>query len=195
MSTLNSETKTRILAAALRLLKEKGGKGVRMSDIAAAADVSRQAVYLHFESRLNLMVETVRYGDQVNDAQAQVAPWTQAEGVDKLDAWIEFWGNYIPQVYGVAKALMLARESDEAAEAAWNDRMQDIRNSCKKTIDSLAKSGKLRSEWKSKTATDVLWTLLSMPAWEQYVQTCGWSNKHYVRQMKLMARQILVNDD
>ncbi|MEN1785420.1 MAG: signal peptide peptidase SppA, partial [Bacteroidota bacterium] len=35
----------------------------------------------------------------------QVQPWRDAEGVEKLDAWIEFWGKYLPQIFGVAKAL------------------------------------------------------------------------------------------
>ena len=160
MSTENPETKTRILSAALTLLKDKGGKGVRMSDIAAEANVSRQAVYLHFDSRPNLMVATVQFADQLNNASQQVQPWADADGVDKLDAWIEFWGNYIPQIYGVAKALMVARETDDAAAAAWEDRMTDVRKSCKKTIDSLASSGQLSSHFKAKNAADVLWTAL-----------------------------------
>ena len=76
-----------------------------MSDIAKAAGVSRQAIYLNFESRTDLMVATVQYGDQVNDAASQVQPWREADGVEKLDAWIKFWGNYLPQIFGVAKAL------------------------------------------------------------------------------------------
>ena len=193
MSTENLETKTKILAAALNLLKEKGGKGVRMSDIAREADVSRQAVYLHFESRLNLMVATVQYGDELNDAAKQVRPWAEAEGVKKLDTWIEFWGNYVPQIYGVAKALMVAKETDEAAEAAWNDRMNDVRKSCKKTVDSLAKHCRLSDRWTNKLATDLLWTTLSIPAWEQYTHSCGWSTKQYIKHMKAWAQITLTN--
>ena len=164
-----------------------------MGDIAKEAEVSRQAVYIHFESRLNLMVATVQYGDELNDAAEQIKPWAKAEGVDKLDAWIEFWGNYIPQVYGVAKALMVARETDDAAEAAWRDRMADIRKSCRKTVDSLAKTGNLSKRWSNKTATDVLWTILSIPAWEQYNQICGWSTKQYIKHMKSTAHALLVD--
>lgn len=195
MSTSNPDTKTRILEAALKLLKEKGGKGVRMSDIAAAASVSRQAVYLHFESRVNLMVATVQYGDELNDAGKQVQPWADAEGVAKLDLWIEFWGNYIPQIYGVAKALMLARDQDEAADAAWLDRMKDVRKSCRKTVDSLGKAGVLNGEWTIRTATDFLWTLLSLPAWEQYTHDCGWSRRQYVSRMQTMAKRVLIDPE
>ena len=189
MSSHQSETQTRILKAALRMLKQKGGKGVRMADIASAAKVSRQAVYLNFKSRTELMVATVQYGDQVNDAASQVQPWREAHGAEKLDAWIEFWGNYVPQIFGVAKALMIAKETDEAAAAAWNDRMSDVRRSCRQTMDSVAKAGQLLDEWNIKTSSDALWTLLSISAFEQYTTSCGWTVKQYVGCLQQVARR------
>ncbi len=55
MSSENIETRTRILDATVRMLEEQGGRGVRMGDIAKAAGISRQAVYLHFSSRAELL--------------------------------------------------------------------------------------------------------------------------------------------
>lgn len=192
MSSESSETKTKILSAALRLLVASSGKDVRMSDIAKAAGVSRQAIYLNFESRTELMVATVQYGDQVNDAASQVQKWRNAEGIDKLDAWIEFWGNYLPQIFGVAKALMVARETDEAAAAAWHDRMADVRRSCHKTICSLDQTGVLADGWKIKPAADVLWTLLSVAGYEQLTVDAKWSTKQYVKHMQISARRLFV---
>jgi|SRR6056297_3420854 len=192
MSSELTETKKRILAASLDLLVRNAGKDVRMSDIAKAAGVSRQAIYLNFESRTDLMVATVQYGDQVNDAAAQVRPWRDAEGVEKLDAWIEFWGNYLPQIFGVAKALMVARETDEAAAAAWHDRMADVRRSCHKTICSLDQTGLLAADWKIKPAADVLWTLLSVAGYEQLTVDAKWSTKQYVKHMQTSARRLFV---
>ena len=51
-------TPARILDAALALLREGGP--VRMSDIAKAAGVSRQAVYLHFPTRAQLLIAAAR---------------------------------------------------------------------------------------------------------------------------------------
>lgn len=192
MSSTIPETKKKILAAALKLLKAEGGKGVRMSDIAKEAGVSRQAVYLNFESRLNLMVATVQYADDLNDAERQVSRWRDSSGIEKLDLWIEFWGGYIPQIYGVAKALMVAKEADEAAAAAWDDRMSGVRQCCKVTIESLVEHGQLSDRWNSKTATELLWTMLSVPSWEQYSKDCGWSTKRYVKTMKEVAHSCLV---
>lgn len=192
MSSYKSETKTKILAAALKLLTNNAGKGVRMSDIAKRAGVSRQAIYLNFESRTELMIATVQYGDDINGAQEQVKPWRDATGVEKLDAWIEFWGNYLPQIFGVAKALMLARETDEAAAAAWQDRMADIRRSCQITIQSLSDDDQLADTWKVKTAGEMLWALLSVSNFEQLTVDRKWSTKQYVKNMQLAARQLFV---
>lgn len=196
MSKNNQDTRERILHEALRLLEEHEGKNVRMSDIAKAAEVSRQAIYLHFKSQTDLMVATVQFGDEVQGAATLVEPWKKAAGVEKLDTWIEFWGNYIPRIFGVAKALMLARETDEAAAAAWDDRMNDVRRSCRKTMQELSAKGLLDDVWTVKTASELLWTMLSIPAWEQLTVSCGWSNKQYVGRMKLLARQtFLANGD
>lgn len=163
-----------------------------MSDIAKVAGVSRQAIYLNFQSRTDLMVATVQYGDQVNDAASQVQPWQDADGVEKLDAWIKFWGNYLPQIFGVAKALMVAKESDEAAAAAWDDRMSDVRQSCRQTIASLSEVDLLAKPWRVDTAADLLWTMLSVANYEQLTVTAKWSRRQYVRHMQSAARRLFV---
>lgn len=196
MSSGDSGTRQRILKQALQLLEKNQGKNVRMGDIAKAAGVSRQAIYLHFKSQADLMVATVQFGDELQGAAELVAPWREAKGADKLDTWIEFWGNYIPKIFGVAKALMLARETDEAAAVAWNDRMNDVRKSCRKTIQELSSKDLLDDRWSVKSASELLWTMLSIPAWEQLTVACGWSDKQYVERMKLLARQtFLTNRD
>ena len=59
MSSENLETREKIMRATWKLLEESGGSGVRMSDIAKAAGISRQAVLHHFGSRDGLMRATV----------------------------------------------------------------------------------------------------------------------------------------
>jgi AcrR family transcriptional regulator len=192
MSSEDTGTRQRILEESLRLLEDQRGKNVRMSDIAKAAGISRQAVYLHFKSQTELMIATVRYGDDVQGAQSLVEPWRKAKGIDKLDTWIEFWGNYIPKIFGVAKALMIAKESNEVAAAAWDDRMEDVRKSCRKTIQELSVNNLLSDDWTVKSATDMLWTMLSIQSWEQLTSSCGWSSKQYVERMKMLARSTFV---
>ena len=193
MSSKNLETRTRILAATVQKLVEHGGRGVRMGDIAKAAGISRQAVYLHFASRAELLEATTRYRDDVLDLDRRLEPSRAATcGVERLALYIEFWGNYVPEIYGVAKALLLVQDTDEAAAAAWQDRMLAMRDGCRAAIDALHSDGKLAPGWTPKRATDTLWTMLLVPNWENLTVECGWSTQQYIRWMKTVAERTFV---
>jgi len=163
-----------------------------MGDIAKQAGISRQALYLHFPTRTELLVATARYLDEVKNVdQRLVASRTASTGVERLNVFIEAWGNYIPEIYGVAKAFLAMKDSDEAAAIAWNDRMQAVREGCEVAVKALKKDGELSRDYSAKTATDVLWTLLSVRNWEQLTIECGWSQKKYVETMKHLAEIML----
>jgi len=195
MSSENLDTRSRILRAAWRLLEEDPGTPVSMSDIAKAAGISRQAVYLHFPKRSELLIETTRYIDQVKRVDDRlVASRTAKSGIERLDAFIEAWGNYIPEIYGVARALMAMQDTDEAAALAWGNRLQAVRHGCSAAVKAMKHDGDLMPGLSTKQATDILWTLLSVRNWEQLISECGWSQKRYVETMQRMARRLLVAD-
>ena len=184
MSSGESETRTRILEATRRLMEERRGRGVRMRDIAEAAGVSRQAVYDHFGSRAKLLVATTHYVDEVRGLEERRRRFRAAgTGAERLEAYVEFWGSYIPEVYGMAKALLAARETDEAAAAAWDDRMGAVRESCRITIESLIRDGMLAREWTSEEAINLMWTRLSIRNREQITIESAWSIGQYVDRM------------
>ncbi len=192
MSRENLDTRKKILEATARLLLDSKGKGVRMADIAGAAGVSRQAVYLHFASRAELMIATVRYLDDVHGLKARLERFeAETTGIGRLDAFIEFWGNHVQEIYGVAKALMAARETDEAAAAAWKDRMDSVRSGCREVIEALNRDGSLAPEWPPNDAVDLLWTMLSIPTWERLTIECGWPVEKYVKGMQEILKRIL----
>jgi AcrR family transcriptional regulator len=195
MSSRNLETRNRILIAVLKLL-EAGfgpGRGVRMSDIAKEAGVSRQALYLHFATRTELLVAATQYLDELNDSDARLAASRRAKtGVERLDAFIDAWGSYIPEIYGVAKALLAMGESDEAAALAWSDRMQAMRRGCEAAINALADDDSLSSDHSPDRATDILWTLLSVHNWEQLTQQCAWTQSQYLKAQKHLAHQLFL---
>ena len=193
MSSENTETRSRILESTVRILEEHGGKGVRMGDIAKESGISRQAVYLHFASRTELLVAATRYLDEVLDVDKRLAPSRAAtSGIERLALYIDCWGNYIPEIYGVGKALMLARDTDEAAAVAWDDRMAAMRDGCRAAIDALHADEVLAPGWTRPKATDALWAMLLVPQWEALTIECGWSTKQYVRWMKTLAEQAFV---
>ncbi len=194
MSSENIETRTRILNATCKLLEANQGQGVRMSDIARQAGISRQAVYLHFPTRSELLIATTRYLDDIKGIDARLALSREAAGgIDRLDAFIEAWGNYIPEIHGIAKALLAMKDTDEAAELAWNDRMQAVRHGCVAAINAANNDGSLAHDLPVKQATDILWTLLSIRNWEQLTRDCGHSQAQYIETIKRTAHRTLLD--
>jgi len=174
-------------------MEERRGGGVRMRDIAEAAGISRQAVYDHFGSRAKLLVATTHYVDEIRGLEERRRRFQAAtSGAERLEAYVEFWGNYIPEIYGMARALLAARETDEAASAAWDDRMTAVRESCRHTIEALHRDGMLAPEWSRVEAVDLMWTMLSICNWEQLTIECGWTTSQYVdRMQKLLKRTFM----
>lgn len=193
MSSKNESTRDRILNAAWRLLETEGGSTVRMGDIAKAANISRQALYLHFPNRADLLIATTRHLDAVHDIDARLAESRgAATGVERLGAWIEVWGNYIPSIHGVARALMAMQDHDAEARAAWSDRMAAMRQGCAAAVAALQADGTLKAGLDTTEATDLLWTLLSVRVWEHLRQDCGWSQERYIAVTQDMASRALV---
>lgn len=195
MSSIKTDTRTRILNSTWKLLEASDGSGVRMADIAKDAGVSRQAVYLHFPTRSDLLIATTRHIDTVKEIDERLTASRTAEtGVDRLDAFIDAWGNYIPEIYGVAKALLALKDTDEAAAAAWDDRMRAFRQGCHAVVQALKKDGVLSSGLPPKQATDALWAMLSVRQWELLTSDCGWSNRQCINYTRTLARRMFVAD-
>lgn len=196
MSSNKIPTRDRILKAALRLLESGNGNAVRMSDIAKASKISRQALYLHFPTRAELLVATTRYLDELNDIEGQLIESRSApNGVARLAAWVDVWGNYIPEIYGVAKALWAMQDSDPEAKAAWAGRMEAVRQGCIAAVQALKADGKLTTKLTQEEAVSFLWMLLSVRNWEQLRLECEWSQERYLAVMKDMAATTLILSD
>jgi len=193
-SEKNVSTRSRILKAAWELLENNKGQGARMTDIAKRAGISRQALYLHFKTRADLLMATARYLDEVKAVEERLKPSRNAKnGRERLDAFIDFWGNYIPEIYCVATAFLAVSGTDADAAKAWDDRMQAVRDGCNSAVVALEKDGVLSPSFDINQAVDILWTLLSVQNWEMFTIQCGWSQDTYLKNIKLQARAILVS--
>ena len=171
-------------------MERRRGQEVRLEDVARAAGVSRQAVYLHFGSRAGLLIATVRYVDQVKNVEDRVRGLRDAtDARQSLDALVDFWGNYMPEIHGLARALLAARQRDKAAAAAWDDRMEAIRQCCRSLARCMLRDKILAPEWTPDEASDAMWGMLSIEVWERLTQECGWTNQQYVARMKTALRR------
>jgi AcrR family transcriptional regulator len=183
-------TRDRILDAALHLLTE--GQGVRMGDVAKAAGISRQALYLHFGTRTELLVATTLHLDQIKGRDARLRPVRAAKvGAERLRLWVQAWCGYIPEIHGLARALMDQAVGDAEAATAWAERMEDMRQGCRAAVAMMARDGALRPGLSVDQGADLLWMLLSIGNWEALVLRRGWSQADYARQMERQAMEML----
>ena len=195
MSSDEKNTRTKILEATWKLMEDRRGQGVRMGDIAKAAGISRQAIYLHFDTRTALMSATAIHVDVVKGLDERLKAVLSANSaMEALEAYVDVWGNYVPEIYGLAKALLAARETDEAAAIAWDERMACLRDGCREIIADLADEGKLAPAWSQAEAVEMFWTILSFQTWEQLTVECGWSVDQYTRWMKILLTRSFVAD-
>jgi len=193
MSSKNLKTRNRILNATWKLLEANQSADVRMSDIAKRAGVSRQAVYLHFANRTDLLIATTKYIDEVKGVNDRlVASRTAKGGLERLEAFVDAWCNYIPEVYSILKALRAVKETDDAAMRAWDDRMQAVWQGCEAAVKALKADDVLKTEYAIDDASDILWTLLSVYNWEQLTIECGWAQEKYVDYVLNIAKQVMV---
>lgn len=193
MSSNKNETRTNILNATWQLMEQRQGQGVSMSNIAKEAGVSRQALYLHFDSRVELMIATVQYVDDIKGLNERLKLFYDAKtGIELLEACVDVWGNHIPEIYGLAKALLKTRDTDRDINIAWNGCMSGLRDVCRKTIEELDKEGLLFSDWTQKEAIEMFWTIISIQNWEQLTIECKWTNEQYIHRIKMLLKRTFI---
>jgi AcrR family transcriptional regulator len=192
MSRKTDQTRVRILQATLDQLASGSPEKTRVSDIAKAAGISRQALYLHFPTRAELLIAATKYLDERVNIDTTLAESRAATtGEERLTAFIRAWAGHIPVIYPVGRALMAMQETDPEARAAWADRMAAVRHGCKAAVAALARDGRLRADLTEEKATDLLWTLLSVRVWEHLTRDCGWSEADYLAEITRQARAAL----
>jgi len=85
-NSAKERSRARILAAATRLIAERGLESLSFADIAGAAGISRPLIYFHFKDRDQLFHETVVRANQMLFARFEKAVAAHATGLDQIVA-------------------------------------------------------------------------------------------------------------
>lgn len=174
----------RILETTWKLLQESPDLQVRIADIAAAAGVSRQAVYLHFGNRSNLLLAAARH----RDATAEIAkPFVAAARRDLLPGalrgFVTGWFGYVPHIQPVVQLLSAAAKIDPEARIAWEDRMSNVRNLTRVLTGRMAAAGMLREPWTEAAAADWIWHRTHIDGWSHLVDERGWDASEFAHKI------------
>ena len=188
------DTRTRILEAATNLLLKRAGGEVSIAEIANAAGVSRQAVYLHFADRGALFVALVDFVDAKRGLKEVLDTIRNApSGVAALRAMAAAQAKTNPEVWPLARASEAVRRTDEAMEKAWQNRLQDRHAGCKAIVKRLAKEGSLRQGLPIDVATDLLWTITSIRTWEDLALDRKWKRSEYEEHISGVLVRVLTS--
>jgi AcrR family transcriptional regulator len=183
--------------AGLKKLARGEGANFTMAQVAAAARVSRQAVYLHFKDRTALLIAMARRVDEQMGIPQELRAIEEAESPEvAIRMMVSLQARLNPRIWPAARAMEAVRRTDQAVESAWQDRLQFRLEGCRRIVAWLQREGRLRSEVDPDVAADILWGLTSLRAWEDWVLERGWSDAQYEDQVtSLLLRQLVREAD
>jgi AcrR family transcriptional regulator len=186
----------RILDAAMALITKRGDARVTMAQIAKAARVSRQAVYLHFADRADLMVALARHADKKRGLAKEIQKIVEAPtGAAAIAEMVAAQARSNPDIWAVARAVDAVRRTDEAAERSWQDRLKGRLEGCRQVIARLDAEGNLREDLNPAMAAELLWTITSLHVWEDLVLQHGWSPEQYQSHLARLLLASLTRTD
>lgn len=166
-----------------------GGLGVRMSDIAKQAGVSRQALYLHFKTRAELYIATTQFIDEELNSAIQLAnDLSSKDPVERIGLFVAAWAGHMENIQHVARALIAAGVTDEQAIEAWNQRMGLLHGRCVDIAKALKKSELLRDGLSVKRAAELFVVTISFQNWDRMRHHFGWSKQTYI---ELVTAQVV----
>lgn len=191
-SVARNATHERVLDTAWQLVM-RNGLDLSMEEIATAAGISRQALYLYVDTRAGLFIQMARHKDERSNIASR---FQQALGrhsaLEALEATISTWFGYVEEILPVARALMTAAATDAHAAAAWWDRMDASLNPIGAVIDRLQSAQLLDPSWQREVAVHMLWALTHVRLYDDLVNHHGWSHQQVVDRQTTAAKRTLL---
>jgi AcrR family transcriptional regulator len=183
-----TDTPTRILEAAWELVLERGTVDVTVADIAAAAGVSRQLVYFHFDNRAGLLTAMARHRDESSGFIDEVAASRTMPPAEGLEHLLRAWCDYMPTIVPVARALEASLVTGDDGGSAWRQRMGELRAALRMALGRVD----LAPDWTVDQAADWAWSRIQPTTWQHLVGERGWSAEEYTdRTVASLLRELL----
>ena len=149
-----------------------------MAEVALAAGLSRQAVYLHFPDRAGLLaVLLARTGAEHPSAGIEAAPSARAALALVAGRQAETY----PRLWPVVRAL----GSDWADDA--------LAATCHALAERFRSEGALAPHLSPSAASDLLATLFSLSVWKELVKVRGWNSARYKSHIAFLAAGALTH--
>jgi AcrR family transcriptional regulator len=115
-----AQRRAEILDAAVGVVLERGFAGTRVVDVADALGISSGLVHYHFDSKDELLAETLRYAADIDIARLEKAVAELDDPVHRLD-WV--LREYLPEAKGDQSWVLWV---DAWGHAIRNERLRNI---------------------------------------------------------------------
>lgn len=85
------ESKTRILQAALKVIRSKGYSATRIEDVCEAAELTKGSFFHHFSTKEELAIAAADYWSEITSALFAAAPYhAPADPLERVLAYVDF---------------------------------------------------------------------------------------------------------
>lgn len=158
MAEARHESKTRLLEAALGVIRAKGYSATRVEDICAAAGVTKGSFFHHFDTKEELALEAAAFWDQITSGLFSTAEYhRRSRALDRLLAYVEMRkallkgelpeftclvGTMVQEVYRTQPTIREACERSISGHAATLE--ADIAEAMR---DAGIHEGKMGADW------------------------------------------------
>jgi AcrR family transcriptional regulator len=175
------ETRIQILEAARAMFEELGYYGAGLAAVAKAAGVSRQAIYLHFPSKAELLTDL-----HLHIFATDVVPAIERHPVtDAMTAWEAIDASIASDVEVVAKvwriheALTTARRQHPEVDQTLRPREKERYDELLALGHRLEQEGRLPPSIGVSLFADMLWGLINVGTYYNLVIERGWPPDQY----------------
>jgi AcrR family transcriptional regulator len=177
------QTRTEILEAARAMFEELGYYGAGLGAVAKKAGVSRQAIYLHFASKAELLTAL-----HLHIFATDVVPVLErhpitdgATALDALDATIAVDVEVAAKVWRIHEVLAMARRQHPEVEQTLRPREEERYGELLDLGRRLEREGVLPPKIRVGTFADMMWGLVNTGTYRSLVIERGWSLDQYRR--------------
>ena len=184
------ETRTQILEAARTMFEDLGYNGAGLGAVAKMAGVSRQAIYLHFPSKAELLtaLHLHIFATDVVPALERYPITDAMTALDALDATIAVDVEVASKVWRIHEALTVARRQHPEVDQTLRPREKERYDELVGLGHRLEREGALPPKIRVSTFADMLWGLINTGTYRSLVIERDWSLDQYRRWVRNTIR-------
>lgn len=188
-------TRAALMGAARQILEEHGFDALTMSALARRAGVTRRAVYLHFESRADVVDALFAYIAETEDLHGSVdRVWAAPDSIAALDEWAQHFTRYHSKVLPVDRAVHRVHHADPDVSQHRRKILAAKTANCRRIAEWLERDGCLAEPWTVGTATDMLLALATSDVLETLLADRRWSKRQIAAHYAALLRSTFVAD-